>query len=462
MQNIIPIYYSEYGRYISRFRAIPSYIDALIPAERRLLLTLHEVAQKDEKSAKVVGSALGNYHPHGDTSCYGTLVNLANQGFAIGQGNWGSPGLRDAPAAHYRYTEIRLEKWVEDLAFEYIKFVPWDEFEYANEPLYLPCPVPLGLVGDGITTGIAFYRTVIPKYKFSDLVKRLIWLLEKGKTETVIQPNSKDCDIQEAELGDFKKILTEGTGSIIYSPHGKLEKNTIRILGRAPNDSFVRKKEDEKFGKGKRKILTDCEELFDVKLIDNSKLEMDIVVEPRRRGSDLQELGTKIWSEYLVKKTNFSCIFCDNEGKINTYGIDEILINNYNLWKYSVKLKYVDDYNKLSNRKFEFMVVQIIRYIFETYKSNLVGDIINKYHELKSAHDLSVEIDVFDIDKNLWSKEIKQINDQDIIDTCNKRSIKNLVESIIDIQKVENDLIAARSLIDNSEKNCFNFLVQLK
>lgn len=463
MQKIIPVYYSDYGRYISRFRAIPSYIDGLIPAERRLLLTLHEVAQKDEKSAKVVGTALGNYHPHGDSSCYGTLVNLTNQGFAVGQGNWGSPGLNDAPAAHYRYTEIRIEKWVEELAFEYIKYVPWDEFEFANEPLYLPCPVPIGLVGDGITTGIAFYRTVIPKYKFSDLAKRLVWLLEKSpKNEVIIQPNSKDCDLEEVNPGDFKKILTDGIGNINYSPHGKLEKSIIRILGRAPNTSFVRKKEDEKEDKRKRKVLTDCEDKFDVKLVDDSKLEMNIVVEPRKRGVDLQALGTKIWSEYLIKKTNFNCIFCDNDGKVNTYGIDEILINNYNLWKYSVMLKRIDDYNKLSNRKVELMVVQIIRYIFETYKSTKVNDIIAKYHELKKTMDVSIEIDLFDIDADKWSKEIKQITDQDIIDICNKRSIKNLIETIIDTQKVEGELVSARALITNCERNCFDYIKQLR
>jgi hypothetical protein len=138
------------------------------------------------------------------------------------------------------------------------------------------------------------------------------------------------------------------------------------------------------------------------------------------------------------------------------------LINNYDLWKYSVKLKRIDDYNKLSNRKFELMIVQIIRYIFEQYKSNNVNEVVSKYHELKKTHDISVEIDEFNIDTNKWSKTIKTISDQDIIGICNKRTIKNLVETVIDIHKVENDLSSARSLIDTSEKNCFEFLTQLR
>jgi len=449
LQKIIPIYYSDYGRYINRFRAIPSYIDGLKPVERRLLLTLHEVAKKElVKSAKVVGFALGNYHPHGDTSIYKTLVNLVDQGYAVGQGNWGSPGLHDDPPASYRYTEVKLEKWVEELAFEYINYVPYDEFELEPEPIYLPCPLPLGLIGNGITIGISFYRTVIPKYKIGDLAKRLAYILEKKGSNIEITPNFRNCDIQELEPNQLNLLLTTGLGTLSVVPHGKLDPKQIRIQGRGPTSSFT--------------SLEKYADDLDINIIDESGSDLDIIIEPKKRGVDLQVLGTKIWTEFLIEKINFNCIFCDNEGKVNTYGIDEILINNYNLWKYSVKLKRVDDYNKLSNRKVELMVVQIIRYIFETYKSNKVDEIIGKYHELKKTMDVSIEIDIFDIDTNKWSKEIKQISDQDIIDICNKRTIKNLVETVIDIQKVENDLVTARSLINNSERNCFDYIVQLR
>ncbi len=449
MQNIIPVYYSEYGRYINRFRAIPSYIDALKPVERRLLLTLHEVASKKHvKSAKVVGAALGNYHPHGDASIYGTLVNLVDQGYADGQGNWGSPGITDDPAAHYRYTEVKLEKWVEEMAFEYLKYVQFEEFELDPEPVYLPCPVPLGLVGKDTTIGISFYRTLIPKFKFQDLAKRLKYLLEEKKgTDVTIYPNFPTCIIQELEPNQMNSILTTGLGTLNITPNGKLDPKKIRIQGRAPNTAFAHLQKDA--------------ESLEINLLDESGKTIDIVIEPKRKNTNLQTLGQKIWDDYLIKNLNFNCLFCDNEGKVKTYGIDEILTNNYTCWEYAVKLKFIDDYNKLSNRKIEFMIVQIIRYIFETYKSNKVDEIILKYHELKKQHDISIEIEVFDIDKNVWSKEIKNIDDKDIVDVCNKRSIKNLVETVIDIQKVENDLKTARSYIDNCEKNCYEHIKQL-
>ena len=87
------IFYSEYGRYINRFRAIPFFVDCLKPVERRVLLVLWEEAKnKLVKSAKIVGSTIGKYHAHGDQSCYGSLVQLVHQNYAIGKWNWGSPG----------------------------------------------------------------------------------------------------------------------------------------------------------------------------------------------------------------------------------------------------------------------------------------------------------------------------------------------------------------------------------
>ncbi len=451
MKKIIPIFYSEYGRYINRFRAIPSYIDALKPVERRLLLSLHKEARnKAVKSATVVGYALGHLHPHGDVSCYGTLVNLVDQGYAKGEGNWGSPGLEDAEASPYRYTEVSLNKWVENLAFTYLdeKFVQYEEYELEPEPLYLPSPIPIGLIGHGTITGISFYRTLIPKYKLADLAKRLTWILEGKKlVEPVIQPYSKDCSLQEAEPGEFKKILTTGIGSINYIPHGKLEAKNIRIQGRAPNSSFA--------------ALVRNQENLDINLIDNSGEKIDIVVEPKKKHTNLQTLGTTIWQDYLIRKINFNCIFCDNDGTVNTYGLDDILFNNYELWKYSVQLKNIDDYNKLSNKRIELLIVQIIRYIFEQYKCNKVEEIVEKFKELKQSTDISIEIDIYDIDKNIWQKETKNVLEQDIIDVCNKRSIKNLVETVIDIQKIESELLAAKSLIDNCEKNCLEYVKEL-
>jgi len=124
-------------------------------------------------------------------------------------------------------------------------------------------------------------------------------------------------------------------------------------------------------------------------------------------------------------------------------------------------LKNIDDFNKLSNRKVELMIVQIIRYIFEQYKSNTVEEIVEKFRELKKNSNISIEIEIFDIDTDNWKKETKEISEQDIIDVCSKRTIKNLVETIIDIQKIDKELLAAKSLIDNCDKNCLEYIKEL-
>jgi len=212
---------------------------------------------------------------------------MVNQGYARGEGNWGSPGLEDAEAAHYRYTETCLEKWVDDLAFTYLneKYVPYEEYELEPEPIYLPCPVPIGLVGHGVINGISFYRTLIPKYKLSDLAKRLVWILngKNAKDEVIIQPYCKDCSVQEIEPGEFRKILTTGIGSLNYIPHGKLETNRIRIQGRAPLTSFVKKKETDNPKKKKKKFLSDIVDEFQVHLLDNSGETLDIIIEPKQK-----------------------------------------------------------------------------------------------------------------------------------------------------------------------------------
>lgn len=78
MDKIIPVFYSEYGRYISRFRMIPLNIDGLIPVNRRLLLTMHRIARKTTKSARIVGELIGTLHAHGDCLRGSTLIPLLN------------------------------------------------------------------------------------------------------------------------------------------------------------------------------------------------------------------------------------------------------------------------------------------------------------------------------------------------------------------------------------------------
>ena len=168
MKEQLTALYGEYGRYINKFRAFPLNLDGLKIVERRLLYSLYLTA-KDEnvKSALVIGYAIGHFHPHGDSSAYGSLCALVSGKIAIGQGNWGNKaGVEECGAAAMRYTEIKSSKFILDMAFEFIKFVKMEALELDEEPLFLPTKLPLCLVNTTYCQGIGFgSRTIIPSYK---------------------------------------------------------------------------------------------------------------------------------------------------------------------------------------------------------------------------------------------------------------------------------------------------------
>ena len=129
VDNLIPKFYKEYGEYTNSSRAFPLFDDGLKPSERRILLTAYEIC-KDHfvKSAKLEGTTMAAYHPH--ASAYKTIVQLVNQGFLDGQGKFGSSiGSDSCEAAASRYTEIKLNKDIKDLAFNLINYVERVESE---------------------------------------------------------------------------------------------------------------------------------------------------------------------------------------------------------------------------------------------------------------------------------------------------------------------------------------------
>src|SRR6202158_4095824 len=146
----------DYSMSVIISRALPDARDGLKPSQRCILVTMNDLAvmpnRKHIKCAKIVGDAMGNYHPHGDQAIYPTLVHMA-QPWAMremlvdGQGNFGS--VEGDPPAAMRYTEARLPHWgailMEDLDKATVDFVPTYDEEH-NEPLVLPAAFPNLLV----------------------------------------------------------------------------------------------------------------------------------------------------------------------------------------------------------------------------------------------------------------------------------------------------------------------------
>ena len=181
--------YLDYAMSVIVGRALPDVRDGLKPVHRRILYGMNEMGlvhnRAYRKSAKIVGEIMGNYHPHGDTAIYDTLVRMAqdfNMRYALvdGQGNYGS--VDGDPPAAMRYTEARLTKLAEemlaDIDKETVDFGP-NYDESTVEPLVLPAKVPNLLVNGagGIAVG---YATNIPTHNVAEVVDGLMLLIENS------------------------------------------------------------------------------------------------------------------------------------------------------------------------------------------------------------------------------------------------------------------------------------------
>ncbi|MDD5738521.1 MAG: DNA gyrase subunit A [Candidatus Pacebacteria bacterium] len=205
--------YLDYAMSVIVSRALPDVRDGLKPVHRRILYTMHEdglrATAKFRKSATVVGSCLGRYHPHGDVAVYDSLVRMA-QDFSLryplvkGQGNWGN--VDGDSAAAQRYTECKLavigEEMLNDIEKDTVNFVSnYDATR--KEPSVLPSPVPQLLLNGsfGIAVGMA---TSIPPHNATEVLEAAIHLVDN--------PNATTEDLFEFVKGpDFP------TGGIIYS-----------------------------------------------------------------------------------------------------------------------------------------------------------------------------------------------------------------------------------------------------
>ncbi|MGE5359162.1 MAG: DNA gyrase subunit A, partial [Bacteroidales bacterium] len=179
--------YLDYAMSVIIGRALPDVRDGLKPAHRRVLYGMRLMGLLSNrgyrKCAKIVGEVMGNFHPHGDSAIYDTLVRLA-QGFNMryplvdGQGNFGSVD-RDPPAA-MRYTEARLmgfaEEFMADLEKETVDFVP-NYDETTEEPTVLPAPIPNLLVNGsvGIAVGMA---TNVPPHNLREVIDATVWVID--------------------------------------------------------------------------------------------------------------------------------------------------------------------------------------------------------------------------------------------------------------------------------------------
>ena len=244
-------WYLDYASYVILHRAVPHIVDGLKPVQRRVL---HAMYKMDDgaytKVANIVGQAM-QYHPHGDASILGALVQLGQKGFTVDcQGNWGNILTGDSNAAP-RYIEARLSKFAKEVVFDPKITHYMNSYDGRNqEPTELPVRFPLLLAQGTEGIGVGMSSKILP-HNFNELIDASVAILEGKPYE--LYPDFPtggfaDCSkYNQGRRGGSVKIrariekVDKGTLAITEIPYGK----TTELL----KESIIKAKD-----KGKIKI----------------------------------------------------------------------------------------------------------------------------------------------------------------------------------------------------------------
>jgi DNA gyrase subunit A len=344
--NLIPINieeemrrsYLDYSMSVIIGRALPDARDGLKPVHRRVLYTLNEMGlqynKKYTKCAKVVGQAMGVYHPHGDSAIYDTLVRMA-QPFSLryplvdGQGNFGS--VDGDPPAAMRYTECRMERLagelLADIDMETVDFTPnYDESTF--EPTVLPSRIPNLIVNgsSGIAVGMA---TNIPPHNLTEVVNAAIALVK--------DPNAGLAEVLKHVQGpDFP------TGGFLYGKSGipqayKTGRGRFMMRARVAVENMTKEKQaiivtEIPYQVNKSKLIERIAQLVTDKIVDDisdvrdesDRDGMRIVIE-LKRGAQPEIVLNQLYKNTQMQES-FSMIFLAVlNGQPRELGLDQAI-----------------------------------------------------------------------------------------------------------------------------------------
>ena len=345
LQKTMEKSYIDYAMSVIASRALPDVRDGLKPVQRRVLYSMIELNNGPDKphrkSARIVGDTMGKYHPHGDSSIYGALVNMAQEWsfrypLIDGHGNFGS--VDGDGAAAMRYTEARLSKismeLLADINKDTVDFVPnFDETE--KEPTVLPSRYPNLLVNgtQGIAVGMA---TNIPPHNLKEVVQAVVKIIDNKVLE------DRDTDIEE--LLPIVKGPDFPTGGVILGTKGVEEayrtgRGKIKVRGVTNIESMANGKSrivvtELPYMVNKARLIEKIAELVKDKRIDgitdlrdeSNREGMRIVIELRK------DANANVIMNQLYKHTQIQDSFgvimlalVNNEPKVMT--LKDILVN---------------------------------------------------------------------------------------------------------------------------------------
>lgn len=423
-------WFLDYSSYVILQRAVPHIVDGLKPVQRRVL---HAMFRMDDgsytKVANIVGQAM-QYHPHGDASILGALVQLGQKGLLIDcQGNWGNILTGDSNAAP-RYIEARLSKFAKEVVFD-PKITNWmTSYDGRNqEPTELPVRFPLLLAQgtEGIAVGMA--SKILP-HNFNELIDASVKILE-GEDFTIYPDfptgGSADCsNYKDGARGGSVKVrakiekIDKNTVAVTEIPYGK----TSHVL----IDSILKAKD-----KGKIKIK---------KIEDMTTEKVEILIHlPNDVSPDKTIDALYAFTDCECNIAPNACVIVDNKPQF--LSVKDILIYDTNhtrdllKWQLEIRLAELEDqwhYTSLERIFFENKVYKIL----EQNQSSWEQQLQDVFTEMKTYQDvLRREILMEDIER-LVEKPVRKISkfDTKAIDEkiaaieAEMETVKNNIEHI--------------------------------
>lgn len=435
-------WFLDYSSYVILQRAVPNIVDGLKPVQRRVLHAMHEHdTGAYSKVAGIVGEAM-HFHPHGDASILGALVQLGQKGYAIDcQGNWGNI-LTGDPNAAGRYIEARLSKFAKEVIFD-PKITEWmTSYDGRNqEPVELPVRFPLLLAQgtEGIAVGMA--SKILP-HNFNELIDASIAYLQGKEFELL-------PDFPTGGYADCSKYMKgQRGGSVkVRAKIEKIDKNTLAIkeipYGKTTHvlvDSILKAKD-----KGKIKIK---------KIEDMTTDTADLVIHlPNDVSPDKTIDALYAFTDCETNIAPNACVIKDNKPQF--LSVDDILIydteHTRDLLKKQLEIKKneLEDnwhYTSLEKIFFENRVYKILEEDQKTWEAQ-IKDVFKRMCEFQGQ--LIRKITMDDILK-LVEKPVRKIS---------KFDTKVIDQKILDIEK---ELNVVKDNIEHITEYTIKFFQNIK
>lgn len=418
-------WFLDFASYVILHRAVPHIVDGLKPVQRRVL---HAMFKIDDgaftKVANIVGQAM-QYHPHGDQSILGALVQLGQKGLTIDcQGNWGNILTGDSNAAP-RYIEARLSKFAKEVVFD-PKVTNWmTSYDGRNlEPTELPVRFPLLLAQGTEGIGVGLASKILP-HNFNELLDASVSILEGRPYE--IYPDfptggSADCSkYMKGKRGGCVKVrariekIDKNTIAITEIPYGKYTRDLI--------DSILKAKD-----KGKIKIK---------KIEDMTTDKVDILIHlPNDVSPDKTIDALYAFTDCETNIAPNACVIKDNKPEF--LSVNDILeygtfhTRDLLLQELKIKMGELEDdwhYNSLERIFFENRVYKIL----EQDQKNWDAQIADVFTQMKTYQDLFHREIIMDDILKLVEKPVRKISkfDTKVIDE-KIRGIEDEMKSVQD------------------------------